>query len=171
MIIQRKLGIRRYSSRVTMYTGWPTMIALVDIFFLLLWFFAQSSSYTRLSGIRVELPKVKASSIADIHQCVISIMPTGDPKNPFQLYFGDHPVELAKLPERLTKQQEELTGRQEGLTGRQSQGLTTTVAVLIDRRAPYELVAQVLAVVGNMGRNCFLPVMVPEDQPERRFEK
>ena len=61
---QRKLGIRRYTSKVKMYTGWPAMIALADIFFLLLWFFAQSSSYTRLSGIRMELPKAKASSIA-----------------------------------------------------------------------------------------------------------
>ena len=95
--IQRKLGIRRYTSRVRMYTGWPAMIALMDIFFLLLWFFAQSSSYTRLSGIRVELPKAKASSIADIHQYVISIMPTDNVRQPFRLYFRNHPLELSQL--------------------------------------------------------------------------
>ena len=33
------------------------------------------------------------------------------------------------------------------------------------------LVARVLALVGNTGRNCFLPVMPPENQPELRFEK
>ena len=45
------------------------------------------------------------------------------------------------------------------------------VAILADRHAPYELVAEVLARVGNTGRNCFLPVMPPENQPELRFEK
>ena len=155
MIIQRKLGIRRYSSRVTMYTGWPTMIALVDIFFLLLWFFAQSSSYTRLSGIRVELPKEKAPSIADIQQYVISIMPLGDTWGRWQVCFCNRPVELSQLQEMLTK----LADRK------------PMVAILADRRAPYGLVARVLAMVGNTGIDCFLPVMPPEKQPELRFEK
>lgn len=153
---QRKLGLRRYTSKVRMYTGWPAMIALMDIFFLLLWFFAQSSSYTRLSGIRVELPKAKGSSIADIHQYVISIMPTDNVRQPFRLYFRNHPVELSQLQEELTKL---------------PSSPAPMVAVLADRRAPYELVARVLAMVGNTGNNCFLPVMPPENQPELRFEK
>ena len=153
---QRKLGIRRYTSKVKMYTGWPAMIALADIFFLLLWFFAQSSSYTRLSGIRVELPKAKAPSIADIHQYVISIMPTGNAGSPCRVYFRNHPVELSQLQEELTKL---------------PSSPTPMVAVLADRGAPYGLVASVLAMVGNTGINCFLPVMPPENQPELRFEK
>ena len=153
---QRKLGIRRYTSKVKMYTGWPAMIALADIFFLLLWFFAQSSSYTRLSGIRVELPKAKAPSIADIHQYVISIMPAGSVGSPCRVYFRNHPVELSQLQEELTKL---------------PSSPAPMVAVLVDRRAPYELVARVLAMVGNTGNNCFLPVMPPENQPELRFEK
>ena len=153
---QRKLGIRRYTSKVKMYTGWPAMIALADIFFLLLWFFAQSSSYTRLSGIRVELPKAKAPSIADIHQYVISIMPAGNVGSTFWVYFRNHPVKLSQLQEELTKL---------------PSSPPPMVAVLADRRAPYELVARVLAMVGNTGLNCFLPVMPPENQPELRFEK
>ena len=153
---QRKLGIRRYTSKVRMYTGWPAMIALMDIFFLLLWFFAMSSSYTRLSGIRVELPKAKASSIADIHQYVISIMPKDNVRRSYGLYFRNLPVEPSKLQEALTKL---------------PSSPPPMVAILADRRAPYELVASVLAMVGNAGINCFLPVMPPENQPELRFEK
>ena len=153
---QRKLGLRRYTSKVQMYTGWPAMIALMDIFFLLLWFFAQSSSYTRLSGIRVELPKAKASSIADIHQYVITIMPTDNIRKPFRLYFRNLPVEPSQLQEALTNL---------------PSSPPPMVAILADRRAPYELVASVLAMVGNAGINCFLPVMPPENQPELRFEK
>ena len=46
MIVHNRsqLWVRRYAGRTKMYTGWPTMIALIDIFFLLLWFFAQSGS-------------------------------------------------------------------------------------------------------------------------------
>ena len=139
-----------------MYTGWPTMIALIDIFFLLLWFFAQSGSYTRMSGIRVEMPKVKAPAIADIHQYVISIMPAGTTWGEWRVYFRNRPVGLSQLQEELTK----LPNRPAPM-----------VAILADRRAPYETVAQVLAMVGNVGLNCFLPVMPPEENVNLRFEK
>lgn len=152
---QRKLGIRRYASKVRMYTGWPPMIALVDISLLLLWFWAQFSSSVRLAGIRVELPQVKASSIADLNQCVISIMPAGG-GGQYRIYFQNHEVDLEGLQGKLTEQ---------------SSNLPPMVAILADRHAPYELVAEVLARVGNTGRNCFLPVMPPKAQPERRFEK
>ena len=158
MILQEKekLGARHYKSKLKIYAGWPTMIALVDIFFLLLWFFAQSSSYTRFSGIRVELPKAKAPSVADIHQYVISIMPGSSPWGEWKVYFRNRPVELSQLQEELTK----LPLRPAPM-----------VAVLADRRAPYEIVAKVLAMVGNVGINCFLPVMPAEERTKVGFDK
>ena len=151
-----KLGVRRYATNLKMYTGWPSVIALVDIFFLLLWFLAQSGSYTRLSGIRVELPKVKAPSVADINQYVISIMPDRGNPGQWRVYFRNSPVELSLLQEKLTK----LPSRPEPM-----------VAIMADRRAPYEIVAQVIAMVGNVGINSFLPVMPAERQPELRYEQ
>lgn len=151
-----KLGTRRYASSLKMYTGWPSLIALVDIFFLLLWFFAQSGSYTRLSGIRVELPKAKAPSVADISQYVISIMPVRGNTGQWNVYFRNRPVELSQLQEELTK----LPARPEPV-----------VAIMADRRAPYELVAQVIAMVGNVGINSFLPVMPVENKVELRYEQ
>lgn len=158
MIFQNKgsLGTRRYTSKLKMYSGWPAMIALMDIFFLLLWFFAQSSSYTRFSGIRVELPKVKAPSVADIHQYVISIMPGSSQWGEWKVYFRNRPVELSQLQEELTK----LPARPAPM-----------VAILADRRAPYEIVAQVLAMVGNVGINCFLPVMPVQERNKVGFDK
>lgn len=158
MILQDKdkLGARHYKSKLKIYAGWPTMIALVDIFFLLLWFFAQSSSYTRFSGIRVELPKAKAPSVADIHQYVISIMPGNSQWGEWKVYFRNRPVELSQLQEELTK----LPARPAPM-----------VAVLADRRAPYEIVARVLAMVGNVGIDCFLPVMPAEGTLKAGFEK
>ena len=158
MILQDKdkLGARHYKSKLKIYAGWPTMIALVDIFFLMLWFFAQSSSYTRFSGIRVELPKAKAPSVADIHQYVISIMPGNSQWGEWKVYFRNRPVELSQLQEELTK----LPARPAPM-----------VAVLADRRAPYEIVARVLAMVGNVGIDCFLPVMSAEETLKAGFEK
>ena len=153
---KEKLGARHYKSKLKIYAGWPTMIALVDSFFLLLWFFAQSSSYTRFSGIRVELPKAKAPSVADIHQYVISIMPGNSQWGEWKVYFRNRPVELSQLQEELTK----LPARPAPM-----------VAVLADRRAPYEIVARVLAMVGNVGIDCFLPVMPAEETLKAGFEK
>ena len=157
MIIREsaRLGARRYTSKLKMYTGWPSVIALVDIFFLLLWFFAQSGSYTRLSGIKVELPKAKAPSVADINQYVISIMPGRMPQQ-WSVYFKNRPVELSQLQEELSK----LPARP-----------VPMVAIMADRSAPYEIVAQVIAMVGNMGINCFLPVMPVDNQPKLRYEQ
>lgn len=152
----RQLWERRYCGKQKMFTGLPVMIALVDIFFLLLWFFAQSGSYTRMSGIRVEMPKVKAPAIADIHQYVISIMPAGTTWGEWKVFFRSRPVELSQLQEELTK----LPGRP-----------VPMIAIMVDRRAPYEIVAQVLAMVGNVGLNCFLPVMPPDEQYKLRFDK
>ncbi len=158
MIFQARnpLGTRRYTSKLKMYSGWPAMIALVDMFFLLLWFFAQSSSYTRFSGIRVELPRAKAPSVADIHQYVISIMPGSSQWGEWKVYFRNRPIELSQLQEELTK----LPSRPAPM-----------VAILADRRAPYEIVAQVLAMVGNVGINCFLPVMPAEERTKVGFNK
>ena len=158
MIIREsaRLGARRYTSKLKMYTGWPSVIALVDIFFLLLWFFAQSGSYTRLSGIKVELPKAKAPSVADINQYVISIMPVRAFPGQWSVYFRNRSVELSQLQEELTK----LPAKPVPL-----------VAIMADRRAPYEIVAQVLAMVGNVGISCFLPVMPAENPQKLRYEK
>lgn len=158
MIFQekRKLGTRRYTTRLKMYSGWPVMIALVDIFFLLLWFFAQASSYTRFSGIRVELPTGKAPSVADISQYIISIMPGNAQWGEWKVYFRNRPVELSQLQEELTK-----------LPARPA----PVVAILADRRAPYEIVAQVMAMVGNVGINCFLPVMPAEYRKQTGLTK
>lgn len=158
MIFQekRKLGTRRYTTRLKMFSGWPAMIALVDIFFLLLWFFAQSSSYTRFSGIRVELPAGKAPSVVDISQYIISIMPGNTQWGEWKVYFRNRPVELSQLQEELTK-----------LPARPA----PVVAILADRRAPYEIVAQVMAMVGNVGINCFLPVMPAEYRKQTGLTK
>lgn len=153
---KRKLGTRRYTTRLKMYSGWPVMIALVDIFFLLLWFFAQASSYTRFSGIRVELPVGKAPSVAHISQYIIAVMPKDAQWREYQVYFRNRPVELSQLQEELTK----LPARPEPV-----------VAILADRRAPYEIVAKVMAMVGNVGIHCFLPVMPAERRKQTELTK
>ena len=83
-------------------------------------------------------------------------MPAGSAGGQFRIYFRNHLVEPSQLQEELTKL---------------PSSPTPMVAVLVDRRAPYELVARVLSMVGNTGISCFLPVMPPGNQPERRFEK
>ncbi|UKI33820.1 MAG: hypothetical protein L6W00_10595 [Lentisphaeria bacterium] len=74
-MIRTDIGRRRYRTRLKPLSGWPEVIALVDIFFLALIFFFLSGSFVRVSGISVELPRVRPSNIADMEKFVVTITP------------------------------------------------------------------------------------------------
>ena len=78
-MIRTDIGRRRYCTRLKPLSGWPGVTALVDIFFLALIFFFLSGSFVRVSGISVELPRVRPSNIADMEKFVVTITPPAAP--------------------------------------------------------------------------------------------
>ncbi len=144
--------VRRYRSRLRPFSGRPDLIALIDILFLALIFFMLSSSFVQVSGIRVELPKVNASTSADIEKFIVSIAWT---ENEPLLYFNDRPVTFETLAEKLA----EVSGVSK----------TATVVIRADRRIPFETVARVMTLAEKANLASFIAVMPRKGKADAVF--
>ncbi len=154
-MIRTDIGRRRYRTRLKPLSGWPEVIALVDIFFLALIFFFLSGSFVRVSGISVELPRVRPSNIADMEKFVVTITPPASAGGECLLYFNDQPV----TPELLKQRFGEVRGRSQ----------TASVIIRADQRVSFETVAEVMAMAEAAKLSSFLAVMPPSERQETVF--
>lgn len=154
-MIRTDIGRRRYRTRLKPLSGWPEVIALVDIFFLALIFFFLSGSFVRVSGISVELPRVRPSNIADMEKFVVTITPPASAGGECLLYFNDQPV----TPELLKQRFGEVRGRSQ----------TASVIIRADQRVSFEMVTEVMAMAEAAKLSSFLAVMPPSERQETVF--
>ncbi len=154
-MIEPGIGKRRYRTRLKALSGWPELTALIDILFLGLFFFFLSSSFVRVSGINVELPKVRPSSVADLERFVVTVMAPQAPDGKCPLYFNDQPVSLEMLKQQLG----ELHGKSQ----------TASVIIRADQRVPFETVASVMALAEAAEVSSFLAVTPRSNRPETVF--
>jgi len=168
-----ELGTRRYSPDLKMYTGLPGIpaaVALLNILFMMVLFFARSGNYTPLSGFRVDVPRVKTAireNIQLLHENVVTVMPTEKKGKKFEIFFRNRPLELADLPAELQKM---LLPERKGKDKTPRKKSDMTVIVMIDRTISFGHVAPVLAAIGNAGFKCYLPVMPQNEQKDQSFE-
>ncbi|MCQ2377655.1 MAG: biopolymer transporter ExbD [Victivallaceae bacterium] len=152
----RAFGGRRYRIRRVPRQGWPHATALIDIFFLGMLFLTISSKTTRLSGIRIDLPREKKATVTQIERYVISLAATpGEEK--VRIYFQDHPVDSRKLAEALSQLK--------------SLSRNATVIIRADRAIPYEKVLDVINLSQSAGVASFLAVDPREERSETRFDQ
>ena len=97
---QRRIGTRRYRTRLQPLSGRPDLTPLVDVMFLALIFFMISSSFVQVSGIRVDLPQANATTVADIEKFIISIAWS---EKESLIYFNDQQVSWETLKENWLK--------------------------------------------------------------------
>ncbi len=111
-------------TRTTNYHfGWLGIVSLIDIAFLLLFFFLLSSTFVLQPGISVSLPFSRFTLGPQVNQQIISITGGAAPV----IYFRDQRVTLDQLGPLLDK------ARQEG----------RPIIIKADRFTPYELVVSV----------------------------
>lgn len=111
-------------TRTTNYRfGWIGIVPLIDVVFLLLFFFLLSSTFVLQPGISVSLPFSRFTLGPQINQQIISITGGGTPV----IYFRDQKVSLDQLGPLLD------TARSEG----------RPIIIKADRFTPYELVVAV----------------------------
>lgn len=113
---------------------------LVDVLFLLLIFFMVSSSFVRVSGIKVELPQTDYQTSWGVGKCVITIQADG------KLFFNDHPVNS----EGLKRNFHTISNR------------VTTVIVRADENTPYRRVAEIISLVSEYGLSPLLATFPPD---------
>ncbi len=111
-------------TRTTNYHfGWLGIISLVDITFLLLFFFLLSSTFVLQPGISVSLPFSRFTLGPQVNQQIISITGGAAPV----IYFRDQKVTLDQLGPLLDK----------------AKGEGRPIIIKADRFTPYELVVTV----------------------------
>ena len=152
-MIRHEIGRRRYQTRLKPLSGWPELTALVDILFLVLIFFFLSSSFVRVSGISVNLPRVRTSGVADLEKYIVTLAPGPDGKP--LLYFNDQPVSRESLKQQLN----EVRGRSRN----------ASVVIRADRRVPFETVAEVIALAESARLSSFIAVNPPSERREAVF--
>ncbi|RMG64241.1 MAG: biopolymer transporter ExbD [Calditrichaeota bacterium] len=78
---------------------------LIDVLFILIIFFAVSSTFLEQPGIKLDLPKAQKPDLQKVEKAVLVI--SKDEK----LYFRDKPISREQLPELLRKAMEESPDR------------------------------------------------------------
>ena len=89
---------RRYRSKLPMLSGRPDLTPLIDVLFLSLIFFMLSSSFVKMYGIKVEIPKVGPTRYSSVEKYIISVVRSNERD---LIYFKDEELSLNDLAERL----------------------------------------------------------------------
>ena len=152
-------GERRYRTRLKYRTGWPELTALIDLLFLSLMFFSLSRNFTRVSGIKVALPRMDTRTTVALERFVISLAPAepGD-GYPIRIYYRE------KRCKDLDELRQDLSELHENLK-------RASVIIRADRSIPFEEVAKVMDAAKKEQLACFIAVDVPAEAPSATYEK
>lgn len=157
MIARTELGSRHFRTRLKPVSGWPPLMALIDLMFLLLLFFVLATSFVRVSGIPVDLPSVRCENTIDIERHVVTLVP-GDRANPDKgvlIYFKDAPVSFEQL-----KQELNAVHNHSG---------NTSIIIMADKAVPHGDVVKVMAIAEGEKLSTLLSVAPPAEKGQSVF--
>ncbi|MBR1967293.1 MAG: biopolymer transporter ExbD [Lentisphaeria bacterium] len=145
---------RRYRSKLPMLSGRPDLTPLIDVLFLSLIFFMLSSSFVKMYGIKVEIPKVGPTRYSSVEKYIISVVRSNERD---LIYFKDEELSLNDLAERLA----DLA----------ADSPNSTVVICADGGVPFELVANIMAMAERARLASFIAVNGESLRKEAVFEK
>ena len=145
---------RRFRSKLQMLSGRPDLTPLIDVLFLSLIFFMLSSSFVKMYGIKVEIPKVGPTRYSSVEKYIISVVRSN---NRDLIYFKDEELSLNDLAERLA--------------GLAESNPNSTVVICADGGVPFELVANIMAMAERARLASFIAVNGESLRKEAVFEK
>ncbi len=104
---------------------------LVDVLFILIIFFAVTSTFLEQPGVKLDLPKAKSTELQRIEKAVLTV--TADEK----LIFGGETIDIASLPELLKKTMAESSDR--------------SLIIAADKTVPHGLVVKLMDIAKQSG--------------------
>ena len=137
-----------------MLSGRPDLTSLIDVLFLSLIFFMLSSSFVKMYGIKVEIPKVGPTRYSSVEKYIISVVRNNDRDI---IYFKDEELSLDILAERLA----ELA----------ADNPNSTVVIYADGGVHFRLVANIMAMAERAKLASFIAVNGESSPKEAIFEK
>ena len=151
MRVDVQIGRRRYRSKLKQHLTFPSLLALIDLCFLLLMFMLMASSIVRISGIEVKLPAVDAPYVAHLGNLVISV--TGGDN--VKIYFRDRECDLNFLRRELAVLKDPDS---------------KMVVIRAAHDVPAGVVEEIMAIAAEARLTSLLAVRPVENKPEIRFE-
>ena len=151
------LGGRRYRTKLKMYSGFPDATALLDIFFLVLLFVVLASSFVRVSGVSVALPRVSSHKDERLDRGMVVSLTPAEKNGEVKVYFRDRLVAMNKLGEEISQVAHNKFSR-------------TVIIIRADREVPFQKVAEVMTIAAGLNLRSFIAVMPDEDKTPERFE-
>lgn len=145
---------RKYRSKLNMFSGRPDLTPLIDVLFLSLIFFMLSSSFVKMYGIKVEIPRVGPTSYSSVEKYIISVVRNNERSI---IYFKDEEVNLEHLAEKLA----ELA----------AENPNCTVVICADDGVPFGLVANIMAMAERARLASFIAVNGESSRKSTVFEK
>ena len=146
---------RHYRTNLKSHNGFPHCTALIDVLFLLLLFIAIASQAVRISGIRVDLPKVDAPQETVLGKLIVTVTPA-DYDGDCRIFFRDRQVTLDELRQQLSLQSDSRNSK--------------TVVIRADNRVPGGVLYELVSAAHEAGMPALIAVQSPDARPEMRFE-
>ena len=149
------VGGRRYRPRRNAGTHLSGVIALVDLFFILLFFILMASSVVRVSGIKVDLPRARGvPQTSSLGRAIVTIAPPAEPGGPCRIYYRDRELSGNDL-------------RNELLSVPPTEKL---LIIRADKSVPSGWLSEIMAIAEEAEMETFIAVDAPENGQEMRFE-
>lgn len=143
----------RIKTKLKIAKGWPDFTAFAGIFLLLLIFFLLGSSFVQVSGIPVELPQTHSSSSFGMEKAVVTI------DSQSRIYFNDLAIPgMDILKEKLLEKAGATSNGREAIA---------TIVIRADSRAPFGMVAKLMALAEELKINAFVLTVPPAAKEER----
>ena len=147
-------GSRRYRTKLKKYSGFPDATALLDIFFLVLLFVVLASSFVRVSGVSVSLPRVSSHKEERLERRMVVSLTPAEKNGEVKVYFRD------KLVNNLEAE----------LSAVHDKSTRTVIIIRADRAVPFQKVAEVMTIAAKAKLRSFIAVMPDEDKALAQFE-
>lgn len=124
------------------FHGRPDLTPLIDVLFLLLIFVMLSSSFVKVSGIKVDLPEVDAQRSLSVEKVVVTVDRGG------QVFFKSSPITLDSLKQRLS----DLSNLSD----------SATIILRADNKTPFGTVAKIMSLAEEAKLNVFVATIPPD---------
>lgn len=154
MKLSSTIGSRRYRTRLSPKLRAAHIVALSDLFFLLIFFLLLATSVVRISGVRVNLPQAAVPRAAGLGKAIVTITPPPEPGSSCRIFFRDRQIDEDQL-------------RRELLTDSHREKV---LVIRADRDVPSGVLSGIMAIAESAGMESFIAVQPMAEKTETRFE-
>lgn len=148
---------RRYRSRLKPCQGFPTAMAWIDLFFLLLLFIIMASSVVKISGVKIDLPQHPAAEIYPGNvQYIVTVTAATQDAPQGKIFYRDKVCTL----DELRRQFNDIRNPAE-----------QTIIIRADKSVPKSRLVDIALAAKEEGfKKAILAVDIPDKKPEMYFE-